>query len=104
MENTNHAIKLPNFSWKILKEVLTSIPWAVTPKEIVVAGTMDATDRIKLEPEPTGPALESWKSNELELELSADEFAVCKRCLEVVTPKGILFVNKFSAALLTAFS
>ena len=95
-------ITLPNFSWKTLNDLITGIPWATTPKEFLIAGRIDVDGKIKLPDAPT-PLTPEWKNQETTLEFSKPEVEVCAKCLQVLAPKGILFVNKYSHALFKAF-
>lgn len=97
------TIKLPNFSWKILNDLLTTTPWATTPKDVVIAGRMDADNQIKLPAEPVPQLTEDWKNEETELDFGPAEVAACKKCLETLVPQKIFFANKYSSRLIAAF-
>lgn len=102
MTNSNQKIKLPNRAWKTLKILLSQLPWAKTPKDILIAGKMEEIDKIKLTEEPTKED-KVWDDTEVELELYPKEIEVCKKALNFSIINGNVAATKYAAKLITVF-
>lgn len=102
-------ITLPAISWQILIECLNSgSGWATTPKDIYIAGKMDEDNIINLPPQPAKkpPIKEEWDAWNvipIDVTLTQNQFAVCKKSIEVAVKKGIIFATKYASKLLLVF-
>lgn len=109
---SNRKIKMPAISWKILSQLLNAPGWANTPRDIVVAGRIDATEKFKLPPLPNAktPTVaitpeqdRKWCEKEIEFDVMEKEIEVAKKCLRHFITEKQLGPSKGALALVEAF-
>lgn len=103
--NNEMKIKLSNRAWITLKQMLSGLPWARTPKDIVIAGDMAKDNIINLDNEPieSSKTNKVWDEKEINISLSPDQFEVCKKALSFSIAQGNLYATAGSSTLVTTF-
>lgn len=106
MKSSNRKITLPQVCWKLVQDALREPGWATTPKMIVVAGTIDASDRIALAPlqgAVTPETEKTWADKEVDIELMAKEIEVVAAAIQYHVNRGAFRGNKYSKRLIEEF-
>lgn len=105
--SNNKTIELPVLSWALLRNMLSQPGWAKTPKDLYIAGKLDASDKLNPEGGP-GPGAKpeenrAWNSSLVKHEYLGKEVDCVARCINTLTSEGKLGADRYVLKLIEAF-
>lgn len=104
--SSNTTIEIPQLSLKILKTLVNQPGWAKTPKDLYIAGKIDADGKLEtaeVDPKATEEIAKAWAETPVKLELMGKEVDALKRCLTHNIAEGKLGATKYIYRMVDAF-